>query len=204
MNVSSPRPPRSWTRRRSSGSANGGSSPPPTRRLTRGRPWSWGGGGTRRSAMPPPPTSSTTIRTPRSPWSTRRDTPCPTSNPTSCAPSSLSGSRASSARADLRTGSAQLSMVAGAVGPPQERSVEPTDVSTPERAEPAPMGLRRRSTSRTASRPAGKHRRFRPRRSHGRSGDHPAQHRGGLEDDQHAHDQQEHEAPPEDPAEDVP
>jgi hypothetical protein len=54
----------------------------------------------RRSGMPPPPTSLTTIRTPRSPWSTTRDTPYPTSNRISCAASSRSGLRASSARAD--------------------------------------------------------------------------------------------------------
>jgi pimeloyl-ACP methyl ester carboxylesterase len=41
-----------------------------------------------------------TTRTPRSPWSTTRDTPYPTSNRNCCAPSSLSGSRVSNARAD--------------------------------------------------------------------------------------------------------
>jgi hypothetical protein len=44
--------------------------------------------------------SLTTIRTPRSPWSTTRDTPYPTSNQNSCASSSLSSLLASSARAD--------------------------------------------------------------------------------------------------------
>src|SRR4051812_8116951 len=52
--------------------------------------------------MPPPPTCSTTTRTPRSPWSTTRDTPCPTSNRNSCAPCSRSGVTASSARTDPR------------------------------------------------------------------------------------------------------
>ena len=62
--------------------------------------WSWRGGWTRRSDTPPPPTSSTTTRTPRSPCSTTRDTRCRTSSRSSCAPSSPSGSRASSARRD--------------------------------------------------------------------------------------------------------
>ncbi len=73
---------------------------PITPRLTRVRQRSWRGGWTRRSGMPPLSTSSTTTRTPRSPWSTTRGTPYPTSNRNSCAPSSVSGSSASSAQAD--------------------------------------------------------------------------------------------------------